>query len=218
MRLARPARRLRKVAHLAGTPAARGRSPNDIAICDPAGSSLDSKKRLAFDKRRVESFCRLEYLDCHGNRYRGHYLKIHPGRQTPMLTELSLDPSRRRSRKSRPSHSVRVAAFTSTPPIAWRKRAIRSTSPHSRYCETFDLFYRTLCAVMYNYAPLSGHPGGSISSGRFVARLLFDAMDYDLAHPNATRRRHHFLCGRAQGARSLCDVGVAQRNRAHRRA
>ncbi|HEY8835370.1 MAG TPA: hypothetical protein VIM09_07265, partial [Chthoniobacterales bacterium] len=50
-------------------------------------------------------------------------------------------------------------------------------------CETFDLFYRTLCAVMYNYAPLSGHPGGSISSGRFVSRLLFDTMDYDLARP-----------------------------------
>ena len=51
-------------------------------------------------------------------------------------------------------------------------------------CEAFDLIYRTLCAVMYNYVPLSGHPGGSISSGRFVARLLFDTMDYDLAHPN----------------------------------
>jgi transketolase len=51
------------------------------------------------------------------------------------------------------------------------------------HCETFDLIYRTLCAVMYNYAPLSGHPGGSISSGRFVARLLFDVMDYDLTHP-----------------------------------
>jgi transketolase len=49
--------------------------------------------------------------------------------------------------------------------------------------DTFDLVYRTLCAVMYNYAPLSGHPGGSISSGRFVARLLFDVMDYDLEHP-----------------------------------
>ncbi|HEX7518046.1 MAG TPA: hypothetical protein VF345_12285 [Chthoniobacterales bacterium] len=51
------------------------------------------------------------------------------------------------------------------------------------HCETFDLIYRTLCAVMFNYAPLSGHPGGSISSGRFVSRLLFDVMDYDLAHP-----------------------------------
>ena len=50
--------------------------------------------------------------------------------------------------------------------------------------DAFDLVYRTLCAVMYNYVPLSGHPGGSISSGRFVARLLFDTMDYDLAQPN----------------------------------
>ena len=49
--------------------------------------------------------------------------------------------------------------------------------------ETLDLIYRTVCAVMYNYAPLSGHPGGSISSGRFVSRLLFDVMDYDLARP-----------------------------------
>jgi len=52
------------------------------------------------------------------------------------------------------------------------------------HCETLDLFYRTLCAAMYNYAPLSGHPGGSISSGRFVQRLLFETMDYDLSHPN----------------------------------
>ena len=37
---------------------------------------------------------------------------------------------------------------------------------------------------MFNYAPLSGHPGGSISSGRFVQRLLFDVMDYDLARPD----------------------------------
>ena len=53
-----------------------------------------------------------------------------------------------------------------------------------KHLETFDLIYRTLCAVMFNYAPLSGHPGGSISSGRIVARLLFDAMDYDLSHPH----------------------------------
>jgi transketolase len=50
--------------------------------------------------------------------------------------------------------------------------------------ETTDLFYRSLCALLYNYVPMSGHPGGSISSGRFVAGLLFDAMDYDLAQPD----------------------------------
>jgi transketolase len=49
--------------------------------------------------------------------------------------------------------------------------------------ETVDLFYRSLCALLFNYVPTSGHPGGSISSGRIVAGLLFDAMDYDLARP-----------------------------------
>jgi len=50
--------------------------------------------------------------------------------------------------------------------------------------ETTDLFYRSLCALLYNYVPASGHPGGSISSGRFVSGLLFDAMDYELARPD----------------------------------
>lgn len=53
-----------------------------------------------------------------------------------------------------------------------------------RAFETLDGAYRTLCAMLYNYAPLSGHPGGSISSGRFVAALLFDAMAYDLENPH----------------------------------
>ncbi len=49
--------------------------------------------------------------------------------------------------------------------------------------EAFDSAYRTLCAMLYNYAPLSGHPGGSISSGRIVTALLFGAMDYDISNP-----------------------------------
>jgi transketolase len=49
--------------------------------------------------------------------------------------------------------------------------------------DRFDLIYRTLCAVLFNYVPTSGHPGGSISSGRFVAGLLFGALDYDFADP-----------------------------------
>ncbi len=54
-------------------------------------------------------------------------------------------------------------------------------------CDHFtavDLVYRALCALLYNYVPTSGHPGGSISSGRIVAALLFDALDYDLARPD----------------------------------
>lgn len=50
--------------------------------------------------------------------------------------------------------------------------------------ETFDLLYRSLCALLYNYVPTSGHPGGSISSGRFVASLLFGALEYDVGDPD----------------------------------
>ncbi|MFI5007450.1 MAG: hypothetical protein ACHQKZ_08415 [Solirubrobacterales bacterium] len=49
--------------------------------------------------------------------------------------------------------------------------------------EALDLLYRSLCAILYNYVPTSGHPGGSISSGRIVAGLLFDTMDYDFWRP-----------------------------------
>jgi transketolase len=47
-----------------------------------------------------------------------------------------------------------------------------------------DMAYRSLCAMLYNYAPLSGHPGGSISAGRIVSTLLFDTMDYDATDPH----------------------------------
>jgi transketolase len=50
--------------------------------------------------------------------------------------------------------------------------------------DTFDLLYRSLCALLYNYVPMSGHPGGSVSSGRFVHGILFDAMDYDVGRPD----------------------------------
>jgi len=50
--------------------------------------------------------------------------------------------------------------------------------------ETLDLIYRSLCALLYNYVPTSGHPGGSISSGRFVEAILYDALDFDLGDPD----------------------------------
>ncbi len=52
--------------------------------------------------------------------------------------------------------------------------------------EAFDTVYRSLVAVLFNFVPLSGHPGGSISSGRFVQALLFGGLDYDLADPDRT--------------------------------
>lgn len=50
--------------------------------------------------------------------------------------------------------------------------------------EAFDAVYRSLCSVMFNYVPTSGHPGGSISSGRFVSALLYGTMDYDFSDPD----------------------------------
>lgn len=50
--------------------------------------------------------------------------------------------------------------------------------------EKLDLIYRTLCSILYNFVPLSGHPGGSISSGRIVASLIFDIMAYDFSFPD----------------------------------
>ncbi len=50
--------------------------------------------------------------------------------------------------------------------------------------EAYDLVYRSTCGLLYNYVPMSGHPGGSISSGRIVEALLFDGMDYDLKDPD----------------------------------
>jgi transketolase len=58
-------------------------------------------------------------------------------------------------------------------------------SAHEREAfEFLDLLYRALCAILYNYVPTSGHPGGSISSGRIVAGIVFGALDCDLSQPD----------------------------------
>ncbi|UCC80538.1 MAG: hypothetical protein JSW64_04025 [Candidatus Zixiibacteriota bacterium] len=51
-----------------------------------------------------------------------------------------------------------------------------------RCLNDFDLWYRTLCAILYNFAS-SGHPGGSISSGHMVAAALIETMDYNIGDP-----------------------------------
>ncbi len=60
----------------------------------------------------------------------------------------------------------------------------RLSAEEVKHFETFDLIYRSLCALLYNYVPTSGHPGGSISSGRMVAAIVFGAMDYDVSNPD----------------------------------
>lgn len=49
--------------------------------------------------------------------------------------------------------------------------------------ERLDVVYRALIALLYNYVPSSGHPGGSISSGRMVSHLLYKTMLYDFTRP-----------------------------------
>lgn len=51
------------------------------------------------------------------------------------------------------------------------------------FFEKIDVIYRTLCAILYNFVPTSGHPGGSISSGRIVQSLIFENMLYDFSNP-----------------------------------
>jgi transketolase len=53
-----------------------------------------------------------------------------------------------------------------------------------QFFEQIDLVYRTLCSILFNFVPTSGHPGGSISSGRMVETILYDMMDYDFANPD----------------------------------
>lgn len=53
------------------------------------------------------------------------------------------------------------------------------------HLESYDLVYRTLTSIMFNYTQ-SGHPGGSVSAGHIVTAALFGAMDYDVGDPIRT--------------------------------
>ncbi len=52
-----------------------------------------------------------------------------------------------------------------------------------RFFEQIDVIYRTLCSVLFNFVPTSGHPGGSISSGRIIESAIYQMMDYDFTDP-----------------------------------
>ncbi len=57
--------------------------------------------------------------------------------------------------------------------------------PDLEMWEAMDAAYRALCAILYNYAPGTGHPGGSISSGRIVFTALYKSLRYDFARPDS---------------------------------
>jgi len=64
------------------------------------------------------------------------------------------------------------------------KQSDRVTGEAIANLERLDVVYRTLCAILYNFVPQSGHPGGSISSGRIVHALHYFTMEYDMHDPD----------------------------------
>ena len=94
-----------------------------------------------------------------------------------MTTELSIPAVSRLEFGTRRARYIDIAEWL-------QERGAPLDATTVEHLESFDLVYRSLCSAMYNYVPLSGHPGGSISSGRFVQLLLFGAMDYDLSDPD----------------------------------
>lgn len=58
-----------------------------------------------------------------------------------------------------------------------------AATPAIRNLTRFDLHYRSLVAIQFNFAQ-SGHPGGSVSAGHIMTAIALASMDYDLGDPN----------------------------------
>ena len=58
-----------------------------------------------------------------------------------------------------------------------------------RAFEFQDLVYRTLCAILFNFVPTFGHPGGSISNGRAIQGLLYNELNLSVPYPLLSIRR-----------------------------
>ncbi|MBW2703979.1 MAG: hypothetical protein JRF33_24425, partial [Deltaproteobacteria bacterium] len=71
----------------------------------------------------------------------------------------------------------------------WHKRIDRQ-NPGGRpsalviALEELDMMFRALVSTVFNCAPNSGHPGGSLSAGPLVSGLLYAGLDYELSQPN----------------------------------
>lgn len=89
------------------------------------------------------------------------------------------------SLKSKPFHlEPRRAQYFNITDIL-KESGFKLAEQDRKHFEAIDLAYRTLCGILYNFVPTSGHPGGSISSGRIVEALLYSSMAYDFLNPNA---------------------------------
>lgn len=77
-----------------------------------------------------------------------------------------------------------VETFTLRPRRAVYLKPEPSSFEGVETLEAMDAAYRALCAILFNYVPNSGHPGGSISSGRIVSSLLYKNLRYDFSRPD----------------------------------
>lgn len=73
------------------------------------------------------------------------------------------------------------AVYTEITPQLVKQYAL--SAQDQKQLEKLDVLYRALVAVLYNFVPTSGHPGGSISSGRIVQSLWQKQMRYALSDP-----------------------------------
>ena len=64
-----------------------------------------------------------------------------------------------------------------------QEQALQINEDELNALNKLDVMYRSLCAILYNFAQ-TGHPGGSISSGKIVQNLLFNQMAYNFKNPD----------------------------------
>lgn len=93
------------------------------------------------------------------------------------------------------SDEVRSSLLSKRPEFSERRGQYIRVTDHESYSHALlpdgerdlwdrvNMVYRTLCGILFNFVPTSGHPGGSISSGHIVQALVFDTMDYDFRDP-----------------------------------
>ena len=106
----------------------------------------------------------------------------------------------------------RRAIFLEVTAAGTARRSRPTSSPHFETLRPASTARSAPCSS--TTCPTSGHPGGSISSGRFVAGApLRLGLDYDFSRPRPRGRRHHLLRRRPQGDGPLRDVGAARRGR-----
>lgn len=80
---------------------------------------------------------------------------------------------------------------TSSSTVGTRQRRGQAVVPAGRpidagekaFFDAVHAAYSGLVAALYNFAPMSGHPGGSLSAGRIAQALVFGGLDYDFTRP-----------------------------------